>query len=98
MYDSSIDAHYHIYNIQWVWANLVRPALDVRFDVHDQSKLESPEKECYDKYIPLLKKYKYGTPEYNQVREAMRKEGMAHHIEVNRHHPEHFKNLRYESD
>lgn len=92
MYDSSIDAHYHIYNIQWVWANLVRPALDVRFDVHDQSKLEPPEKECYDKYIPLLKKYKFGTPEYNQVKEAMRKEGMAHHIEVNRHHPEHFKN------
>ena len=92
MYDSSIDAHYHIYNIQWVWANLVRPALDERFDIHDQSKLESPEKECYDKYIPLLKKYKFGTPEYNQVKEAMRKEGMAHHIEVNRHHPEHFKN------
>ena len=70
MYDSSIDAHYHIYNIQWVWANLVRPALDVRFDVHDQSKLESPEKECYDKYIPLLKKYKFGTPESNQVKKA----------------------------
>lgn len=92
MYDSTIDARYHIYNIQWVWANLVRPALDERFDTHDQSKLESPEKECYDKYIPLLKKYKFGTPEYNQVREAMRKDGMAHHTEVNRHHPEHFKN------
>lgn len=92
MYDSTPDAYYHIYNIQWVWANIIRPALDERFEKHDQSKLDSPEKECYDKYIPLLKKYKYGTPEYREVREAMSKEGMAHHIAVNRHHPEHFKN------
>lgn len=92
MYDSTPDAYYHIYNIQWVWTNIIRPALDERFEKHDQSKLDSPEKECYDKYIPLLKKYKYGTPEYREVREAMAKEGMAHHIAVNRHHPEHFKN------
>lgn len=92
MYDSTIDAQYHIYNIQWVWANLIRPALDERFDVHDQSKLESPERECYDKYIPMLKKYKFGSKEYQDVREAMKKDGWEHHIAVNRHHPEHFKN------
>ena len=30
-----------------------------------------PEKPVYDKYIPLLRKYKYGTPEYKKVREEI---------------------------
>jgi hypothetical protein len=59
---------------------------------HDESKLQEPEKSTYDKYIPELRKYKYGSKEYQQVRDAMYKEGLKHHFESNRHHPEHFKN------
>jgi hypothetical protein len=29
--------------------------------VHDDSKLESPEKEMFDKYTPLLKETTYGS-------------------------------------
>lgn len=91
-YDSTKDTMSHIYNIQWVWANLVRPQLDERFDKHDQSKLENPEKACYDKYIPMLQETKYGTPEYYEIKDKMAKEGLQHHYAVNNHHPEHFKN------
>lgn len=86
-YDSTKDTMSHIYNIQWVWTNLVRPQLDERFDKHDQSKLENPEKACYDKYIPMLQETKYGTPEYYEIKDKMAKEGLQHHYAVNNHYP-----------
>ena len=62
--------------------------LNHRILTHDDSKLQSPEKECYDKYVPLLKETKYGTPEYEAVVKEMRANGGTHHGEVNPHHPE----------
>ena len=92
MYDSTIDAKLHIGKIQDLFTNLVIPELSERASMHDKSKLESPEKETYDKYIPMLKKVKYGTPEYNSIKDEMAETGVGHHYSVNRHHPEHFEN------
>lgn len=91
-YDSTVDAKKHIANIHWVYDTLFRPVIETDIAEHDHSKLNEPEKSCYDKYIPELRKYKYGTPEYKEVRARMRDEGLNHHYEMNRHHPEHFEN------
>ena len=92
MYDSTVDAKLHIEKIRDTFNNLVIPELTKRAELHDQSKLENPEKETYDKYIPKLKEVKYGTPEYDAIKEEMAKGGLNHHYSVNRHHPEHFEN------
>jgi hypothetical protein len=92
MYDSTKDALLHIKKIQHIFANVVIPELSKRAETHDKSKLESPEKETYDKYIPMLQKVKYGTPEYNSIKDEMAEGGVGHHYSVNRHHPEHFEN------
>lgn len=91
-YDSTKDTMDHINIIKRVFNDIIIPEVINRCETHDVSKLSSPEKEVYDKYIPELKKYEFGSPEYREVREAMKKEGLDHHFEVNRHHPEHFEN------
>lgn len=91
-YDSTKDTMEHIKNIQKVFNNVFIPKLIEWSKNHDQSKLSSPEKETYDKYIPELQKTKYGTPEYFEIKDKMNKEGLKHHFEANRHHPEHFTN------
>lgn len=89
-YDSTIDARSHITTVNRFMSKII-VELEKRSTYHDASKLEEPEKSCYDKYIPLLKEAKYGTPEYLEIRKNMEKEGLKHHYEANRHHPEHFK-------
>lgn len=91
MYDSTPDTILHRENIAYVW-EIFKLIMDSKIKKHDLSKLESPEKECYDKYIPLLRTAKYGTPKYNQFRKEMQEEGLDHHYACNRHHPEHFPN------
>jgi len=56
---------------------------------HDQSKMEPPELEIFDEYTPKLKATTYGSDEYRGYLEAMG-DGLLHHYEHNRHHPEHF--------
>ena len=92
MYDSTVDARAHITQLQYILSNIVIPEIAKRAEEHDKSKLENPEKETYDKYIPMLKKVKYGTVEYQQIKDEMAKTGVGHHYSVNRHHPEHFEN------
>jgi hypothetical protein len=58
---------------------------------HDQSKMESPELETFDKITPLLKGLTYGSEEYRKVLRDM-KPTMDHHYAMNRHHAEHFAN------
>ena len=91
-YDSTQDTMAHIKKIQYIFNTVVIPELSRRSTDHDKSKLYSPEKETYDLYIPMLQKVKYGTPEYNEIRDKMAEQGTAHHYEVKRHHPEHFEN------
>ena len=91
-YDSTPDCNIHKMFINSVFDMIILPELSKRAKEHDLSKLESPEKECYDKYIPLLRTAKYGSKEYTKIRDNMQKEGLDHHYKANRHHPEHFKN------
>lgn len=91
MYDSSVDTKKHIAIIQKVGNDLVIPTLQEAFEKHDYSKLHDPkEKAGYDKYVPMLDKVKYGTPEYFDIREQMSKNCFALHAKANPHHPEHY--------
>lgn len=61
-----------------------------RGELHDQSKLTSPEVEAFAEWTPKLAKSTYGSAEYEEFRRAMGP-ALAHHYAKNRHHPEHFK-------
>lgn len=89
-YDSKVDYDKHVKLVRENMKKVLTELKD-RADHHDDSKLEEPEKSCYDKYVPELKKTKYGTKEYYEVKEQMGA-GLKHHFKMNRHHPEHWKN------
>lgn len=89
-YDSAVDTMKHKVIVSQLIGGMSNRLIERRFS-HDDSKLESPEKECYDKFIPKLREAKYGSPEYNKIKDEMGS-GLQHHYEVNRHHPEHFSN------
>lgn len=61
-----------------------------RGELHDQSKLESPEVEAFTEFTPKLAACTYGSEEYKSFLAAM-KPALDHHYANNRHHPEHFK-------
>jgi hypothetical protein len=63
--------------------------LEKRAEEHDQSKLESPEKEAFDKVTPKLKDLEYGSEEYKKSLKSI-DPAIKHHYSLNRHHPEHF--------
>jgi len=62
-----------------------------RAELHDQSKLESPEVEAFTEYTPKLADCTYGSVEYKSYLDAI-KPALDHHYANNRHHPEHHKN------
>lgn len=62
-----------------------------RGELHDQTKLESPEVEMFAEYTPKLAASTYGSEEYKKFLEAI-KPALDHHYANNRHHPEHHKN------
>jgi len=62
-----------------------------RGELHDQSKLESPEVEVFTKYTHNLAKSDYGSKEYEDCKKEM-EVALQHHYAKNRHHPEHHKN------
>ena len=70
---------------------IIANELHYRSLLHDQSKLESPEKEIFDEYTPKLRDTTYGSDEYKQYLTEM-KVALDHHYASNRHHPEHFEN------
>lgn len=87
-YDSRPDTLHHI--------ALVRRNLSVCIELlcrrqveHDQSKLESPEKELYDEWTPRLRDMTYGSDEYKAALEEMGP-ALKHHYQHNSHHPEHY--------
>ncbi len=88
-YDSLEDTLTHIANVrQRMW--FLAEEIKSRGIKHDKSKLESPEKEMYDKYTPLLSSVPYGSDEYKKYLSEMG-EALQHHYKNNRHHPEHFE-------
>jgi hypothetical protein len=63
-----------------------------RAQVHDQSKLEEPEKSGFDKASETLSTLKYGSKEYKAALTKLLGPALKHHYDANSHHPEHFKN------
>lgn len=89
-YDSKKDTQDHIKRV----AGLLKSfgvELNKRGKVHDESKLDTPEKELFDEYTPLLQTLKYGSEEYKESLLKL-KPALDHHYKNNTHHPEHFAN------
>ena len=72
---------------------LIEAAIELirRANVHDNSKLESPEKELFDEFTPKLKGTTYGSEEYKKYLKEL-SVALEHHYENNSHHPEHYEN------
>lgn len=62
-----------------------------RGEVHDNSKLESPEVELFTKVTSKLAGTTFGSEEYNKYKEELGP-ALEHHYSRCRHHPEHFAN------
>lgn len=90
MYDSTIDTQKHKMEVAGIMNRIIY-ALVERWAHHDDSKLESPEKECFDQYTSLLSSTTYGSDEYKVTLSKMHP-AVDHHNKCNRHHPEHFEN------
>ena len=90
MIDSTIETKKHISTVRDLIYIVVKE-LNSRTIKHDQSKLESLEKEIFDEYTPKLKNTTYGSEEYKQFLKEM-KPALDNHYKKNRHHPEHYEN------
>lgn len=89
-YDSRPDTIAHIFRVQDL-LNLAAEKLQHRGRVHDESKLEEPEKSTFDACTGKLKAMAYGSDEYKAALEEL-KPALDHHYKANSHHPEHFEN------
>lgn len=88
--DSRLETYAHILQVQH-FLNKMIIELTRRAEVHDKSKLETPEKEFFDKYTHLLKDSTYGSEEYFKILQEL-KPALDHHYKNNSHHPEHYEN------
>jgi hypothetical protein len=90
MIDSAPDTYKHIQTVQRFMRRMIESLL-FRSEVHDQSKLVSPEKEAFDEITPKLAGLTYGSDEYRATLRDM-KPAIQHHYENNSHHPEYYPN------
>lgn len=89
-YDSTQDTLEHIAKVEG-YLSLCADMLRIRAAQHDDSKLESPEKEIFDAVTPRLKELTYGSYEYKVALDEMG-DALKHHYKANSHHPEHYRN------
>ncbi len=89
-YDSTPDTLLHIKRVNELLLMVISELL-VRASVHDNSKLEEPEKGIFDVVTPELKGLTYGSEAYKASLGKM-KVALDHHYANNTHHPEHFQN------
>ena len=89
-YDSRPETNKHRRFVSILMNKIAKDIMD-RADHHDDSKLLPPEKELFDEYTPKLKGCTYGSPEYQEFLNRLKK-ALDHHYAENRHHPEHFAN------
>jgi len=89
-YDSRADTLQHIKRVSQL---LNESAIELirRGNVHDNSKLEEPEKSEFDRLTPILKTLTYGSDEYKASLSELQV-ALKHHYENNSHHPEHYPN------
>ncbi len=84
------DTQEHISNVQ-KFIGVIIEELEQRAEIHDDSKLNSPELEIFTEYTPKLKSSTYGSDEYKEFLVGMG-EALNHHYAHNRHHPEFHEN------
>lgn len=89
-YDSTEDTKAHIQRVNELLSSFGEE-LNERGKLHDQSKLQDPEKAIFDKVTPALKELTYGSDEYKKQLGTM-KEALDNHYANNRHHPEYHEN------
>lgn len=89
-YDSRADTLVHAQRVAELMGDLIIHLIG-RSTCHDHSKTVEPELAIFNEFTPKLKHTTYGSDEYKAHLEAMG-EGLRHHYDVNRHHPEHFRN------
>ncbi len=89
-YDSRKDTLLHIKRVSELLSEAAIELLR-RSNCHDDSKLESPEKELFDEYTPKLRNCTYGSVEYKEFLKGL-KVALNHHYKNNSHHPEHYEN------
>lgn len=89
-YDSTKDTLLHIKRVSELLTGFCKLLIN-RANIHDNSKLTSPEKEAFDKYTPLLKQSVYGSKEYQDFLKNLQ-HALDHHYKNNSHHPEHYSN------
>lgn len=87
---TNFDTSLHIRLVSKLINVVVRELLN-RADVHDNSKLASPEVELFTEFTNKLATMTYGSPEYEECRKQMGP-ALDHHYARCRHHPEHHKN------
>jgi hypothetical protein len=87
--DSTSETNDHIRHFQDFLFKIICE-LDRRYVLHDQSKLEEPEKSGFDQVTKKLHGITYGSEEYQQCLQEM-KPFLDHHYANNSHHPEHTK-------
>lgn len=88
--DSTINTKKHINRVNELLVKVSKELLK-RGENHDKSKLENPEKLGFDKHIPELKKFSYGSDGYFKCLEDL-EDVLKHHYKNNKHHAEHHKN------
>lgn len=88
-YDSTADTLKHIKRVSQLLTETATELIR-RANVHDNSKLLSPEKEGFDEYTPKLAKVTYGSEEYKGFLDKL-KPSLDHHYAHNSHHPEYYK-------
>lgn len=89
-YDSKPDTLLHIKRVAQLLTEAASELIR-RANIHDDSKLESPEKELFDELTPKLKGLTYGSKEYKECLGQL-KIALDHHYKNNSHHPEHYPN------
>jgi hypothetical protein len=89
-YDSRADTLAHIRRVNALLLACCED-LQARASVHDNSKLDEPEKSTFDACTLKLKAMAYGSPEYKAALAEL-KPALDHHYAANSHHPEHFSN------
>jgi len=78
----------HIERVRDLLNDVIRELL-TRGELHDQSKLVSPEAEAFAEVTDKLAACTYGSPEYEGYRKQI-SAALDHHYARSRHHPEHF--------
>lgn len=87
-YSSEAETRKHIATVGIFLSRIIASLLN-RAILHDESKLEEPEKSAFDKYTPKLKNTTYGSKKYMKFLSDMRP-ALEHHYDNTLHHPEHW--------